>query len=64
MPIQKFYLTGKQQKLDLLRFSKFGQIRKKTGTEQKKSLFLEHAAGKFTIVWVKAKKTLDLVKLT
>ena len=55
-------ISGKQVRQDLLRFSKFGQIRKKTGTGQQKSLFMEHVVGKFTIVRVKAKKTLNLVK--
>ena len=47
---------------DLFRFSKFGEIRKKMHTGQQKSLFMEPAAGISTIVWVKAKKTLNLVK--
>ena len=57
------YISGKQVMKNLFRFSKFGQIRKKMRTGQQKSLFMERAAGIFTIVWVKAKKTLNLVKL-
>ena len=64
MSITVFYLTGKQKRLDLLRFSKFGQITKKTSTGQTKSLFMEHVVGKFTIVGVKAaKKTSGLDKM-
>ena len=48
--------------MDLFLQNGFGQIRTKTNTEQKKSLFMEHAAGKFTIVRVQAKETLNLVK--
>ena len=62
MSINVFYLTGNQKRKDLLRFSKFGQIRKKTSTGQRKSKFKEHVVGKFTIVMVATKKTLDLVK--
>ena len=48
--------------MDLLRFSKFGQIREKTTKGQQKSLFKEHVVGIFTIIRVQAKKTLNLVK--
>ena len=50
--------------MDLIRFSKFGQISIKTSSGQLKSLFMEHVVGKFTIVWEKAKKTLNLDKPT
>ena len=46
----------------MLKFSKFGQIRKKTRSGQQKSLSKELAVGKLNIVWETAKKTLDLVK--
>ena len=48
--------------MDLFLQHGFGQIRKEMGTGQQKSLSKEHAVGKFTIVWVKAKKILNLVK--
>ena len=48
--------------MDFLRFSKFGQIGKKTSSGQGKSLFKELVVGKFTIVLVRAKKTLNKVK--
>ena len=57
-----FNLTGKQKMMTLLRFSKFGQIGKKTRKGQRKSLFKELVVGKFTVARVTAKKTLDQVK--
>ena len=43
--------------MTLLRFSKFGQIGKKTRKGQRKSLFKELVVGKFTVARVTAKKT-------
>ena len=62
MPIKKFCLTGKQQRMDFHSQHGFMQIRLKTDTGQKKSLFKKHVVGKFTIVGVQVKKTLNLVK--